>query len=300
MTSFIKTLHGKFMIIQVQRGCAMSKSNNAMAQHIVPQAHLKRFVDRNGMLWVYRKNGKETKSYLAIPRKVCKKKNYYDEFPYDKDSLETFIKDIEDQGQFAIDSILRGECDMENSDSLKKYVCNILERHEASRTSIRRLFNNVGVVLNEDDFRTLHADAIKHSGEEYLGKRYTEFHCFTRSVPESLYLLTSDVPITVIGSCNPSSLDVVSNYTMPKTIVELNKKPQDSIVAAIRDLVWAMPLTPNVCLFIVDSNNSSYEDCVPEPLGISWVNKINSMMVLHCIEEVYSDRDSKGLILKSR
>ena len=278
----------------------MSKSNNVMGQHIVPQAHLKRFANNKGNLWVCRVGEKGTKSYCRRPRNVCKKDNYYDELPYDEDSVESFNKSIEDPGQFAIDLILEGECDKKNLDNLKKYVCNILERHEASRNSIKRLFNNVGVVLNEDDFRTLHADAIKHSGEEYLGMKYTELHCFTRSVPESLYLLTSDVPITVIGSCNPSSLDVISNYTMPKTRVELNKKPQDSIVAAIRDLVLAMPLTPNVCLFIIDSNNSSYEDCVPEPLGISWVYIINSMMVLHCIEEVYSDRDSKGLILKLR
>lgn len=274
----------------------MSKEDKKMAQHIVPCAHLERFTNNEGLLWVCREDDGRLKSYRLKPRTVCKQENYYDENPYDTQSNERSFKEIEDLGQISIDRVLSENQNGEIPDDIGAYAIHLIARTEAIRESITRSFSKAGNDLDDEEKRMLHAEIIKNFKENYLGENPRCLHCFIRTVLEPYYLLTSDIPVTVIGSCNPDSMKILKEYESPRTIEGMNEKPPDSWIKSMKDLVLAMPLTPNICLFIVNGDNEWYEARVSDPLDPRTIVVINTMMVMHRKNEVYSDRESKSLI----
>lgn len=277
----------------------MSKEDGRMNQHIVPRAHLDRFTNDKGLLWVCRWNKGEPKSFRVKPDNVCKEINYYDKNPYDENSTEHFLKRIEDDGQAAIDRILCCGFNGPIPDELKTYACVLLERNKTIRSSISRTFDAVRCSLCDEEIRDYHAQGIRIISIDFLGDNPTDLYCFHRTVSEPNYLLLSDVPVTIIGFYQAGTYKVSFefNYSVPTTVEELNSRPDDSELDNAKDAILVMPLTPNNCLFLVNERNKAYEKSVPEPLDSRSVYLINSMMVNHCINEIYSDRESKSYIV---
>lgn len=275
----------------------MSKEDGTMYQHIVPRAHLKRFTDSDGNIWVYRKSGAVIKAYRRKPDKVGGKHNFYDSDPYDDNSTESFLRNVEGPGQKAIDAILCCYYASEVPDELKVYMVNLIQRTDSIRRSISNVFGDAGKSLSEDEMKELQSISMRDTTSWLTENGPDRMHCFIRCVVEPDFLITSDVPVTVIGQCHPESKDVIMKSNNPTSLEDLiNREPSQAENEALKDFVYAMPITPQHCLFAVSGSNKRYEDIVPEPIDPFRVHIINSMMVNRCNEEIYADRDVKEYV----
>lgn len=288
----------------------MSKESGKLNQHIVPQAHIRRFSGPDGKIFVHRieKDG-NIKVYRTDPKNVSAEYNYYDDAdPYDERSIESFLRGQEKRGQSAVDKLIESKAGFEENRRIVKYVSMLLGR------TIPLAYENMGgdrsvpFSLTDNDPQYIRQSAIFESLQKPLLLDIDDMHCTTIRKEGGHPFLTGDVPVTMM------SLDLEKDRKLLEEIgpiPPLPPGPDDTegnakalrMIEKLKEImgntVVLCPLSPDVCTIMYHRSVTDIESKLKRILIGDPVTAINRMMIgsMRC---VYANRPSGDYILSLR
>lgn len=288
----------------------MSKESGKLNQHIVPQAHIRRFAGPDGKIFVHRieKDG-SIKVYQTDPKNVSAEYNYYDDAdPYDERSIESFLRGQEKRGQSAVDKLLESKAGFEENRRIIRYVSMLLGR------TIPLAYENMSgdrsapFSLTDNDPQYIRQSAIFESLQKPLLLDIDDMHCITIRKEDGPPFLTGDVPVTMM------SLDLEKDRKLWEeigSIPPLPPRPDDMegnakalrMIEKLKEImgntVLLCPLSPDVCTIMYHRPVTDIESKLKRILAGDPVTAINRMMIrsMRC---VYANRPSGDYILSLR
>lgn len=255
--------------------------------HFVPQFYLRRFVDSDGLLWVYDKD--TDRVFSATPRNLAAERGFYtlpDFFP-DPSLLERQFSDLEDQAakitEDWLNQLKRGssiEIPDINREIMAVYLTTQLLRTSEARTLLLQ-----GI------------PPLEEASDEEESQR--EFH---------IALLWNDELVEEISNWVHSCTWTFRVNTMRETLytsddpVKVRSRTQHLhwAQAASKGAYLLIPLTPRILMYCFDPqewNALKQFDCqlISTPLEPELVKDTNVHQVGHSRRFVFSDKDDFSL-----
>ena len=275
----------------------MSVKDKKRYQHIVPKAHLDRFSDKkNGKVFVNKVVEGSVKCYLKNPRNICGGDNFYDEDPYADDSIESYLKVIEDVSQNTIDKIIDGK-NVTSGDQINiiRYVSNLIGRSKAI-CEVEIITPSYFDITEEQSRRGTLAFGIFSSQDAIFFRPFSEFRCiFLMDLNETF--VTADIPFAAIPLNLGLSRAILEKYkdiimSAPKSDSDCqvkNRAGENMFAELLRNMILACPITPGMCAIIfhesaINPGNKLLEISNGDPISF-----INSKMMSVAIDEIYSN-----------
>jgi len=293
----------------------MSKDNGTMKQHIVPRAHLRRFVDKNGFLYVHRLNDIDNiKCFKQKPDKVSCENNYYDDDPYGDFSIEKYLKREEDKGQPIIDGIIDSKLKESDCAPLIRYLSMIVNRSRVIRDirddveSGKTWMKPDNVYLTDNDPIFMQMYGLLWSTDELAGSSLSEYNCVLfKSDGQGQKFVTGDVPFSFIHLHLEEQK--LKNELFVKNSVDISSYPGDPelgiktqyirqyLIDSMKGAIIVCTLSPDVCLIAYREPYDEFINDIKNTLGPHPISYINNMIISSCTREVYADRCFKKEVM---
>jgi len=174
----------------------VSKHDGMRNEHIVSIAHIKRFLNDDGQINVYRFSGNSYSKYELD--ELCSALNYYDSGdPYSKKSAESFITDLENELQPYVDKVINGTNSPTDDVKIFKYVKHLLERSRDTRLSAKDMPDELKL-SNEKDTHFRHIVTGSWLNEIISD----DYCCSIVDAKNGEEFITSDQPVICLDTRN--------------------------------------------------------------------------------------------------